>query len=118
MRGIASIGAVVALLVIVAAGCGGSEESAPKVDVTLTDKPMSEADAAAVDKVFTSGYTAEAQKAFPGLWVGIWDPEKGHHDPAAPRHDERDSRLPQRVRTAGSSRSSPPTPRPSSRPTI
>jgi D-alanyl-D-alanine carboxypeptidase len=83
MRRIAVTGALVAVVAVVAAGCGGSDKAegtatTPSVKVEITDKPMSDADAAAVDKMVTGVYSTEAQKAFPGFWIGIWDPQKGY----------------------------------------
>lgn len=82
MRRIAGIGALVSLVAILAAGCGGSDEAAdttaPSVKVELTDTPMSDSDAAAVDSAVNDSWQGAAKEGFPALWVGIWDPEKGY----------------------------------------
>jgi D-alanyl-D-alanine carboxypeptidase len=46
----------------------------------LTTTPMSAADAAVID-----GYVTDAMTQFPdlpGMWIGVWDPEKGYYEQA------------------------------------
>ena len=73
------IGAAVALL---AAGCSGdsSEEAASQqTSASPTASPvtntMSAADAAAIDDAANEALAANP--ALPGLWIGVWDPDRG-----------------------------------------
>jgi D-alanyl-D-alanine carboxypeptidase len=67
-------------LLLVGASCGGDD--GPEVDVGLPTKEMSVEDSAFVDKAATDmveGRLFFVKGELPGLWVGIWDPEKGVH---------------------------------------
>jgi ABC-type oligopeptide transport system substrate-binding subunit len=65
------------------AACGGGSDgvespassSAPAVALPTT--PMADADAAKLDEVIEGVYTEDLATDFPGLWVGVWHPEKG-----------------------------------------
>lgn len=47
-------------------------------DVEVPTAPMSDADAAALDAAAAEGLEAAAGQ-LPGMWVGVWDPDKGVH---------------------------------------
>ncbi len=65
-------------LLLLGASCGGGDP--PEIDVGLPTKEMSAEDSAAVDKAaidIMEGRLQYAKGEVAGLWVGIWDPEKG-----------------------------------------
>jgi len=70
--------------VVLLAGCGGGSdaESASASDsgtpvAALPATPMSAQDAAALDEAIEGIYTPDLAPEYPGLWVGVWDPEHG-----------------------------------------
>lgn len=68
------------------AGCGSTDEdgasgsaSASVAAAALPSTPMSADDAAKLDAAIAATYSPEVAKDFPGLWVGVWDPELGSY---------------------------------------
>jgi D-alanyl-D-alanine carboxypeptidase len=67
-------------LMLLGGACGGDDEA--QVDVGLPTKEMSAEDSAFIDAAATDmveGRLLFVKGELPGLWVGIWDPEKGVH---------------------------------------
>ena len=66
-----------AVLAVALAVPAGAQDAELWSGPPLTTAPMSEADAAAVDQLFEDALSQSPD--LPGLWVGVWDPEKGYH---------------------------------------
>lgn len=82
--------AFVALVVLLAstAGCSGDDPTPPDpAEPTMwtgpaaNTEPMAEADAAAIDAAAEASLT-RADGQVPGLWIGVWDADSGHHQAA------------------------------------
>jgi D-alanyl-D-alanine carboxypeptidase len=69
-------------------GCSPSDQApdAPPTPATrlivLNPAPMSADDAAALDGMVEDLYNDDLRESFPGLWVGVWDPERGAYQNA------------------------------------
>ena len=76
----AALISLLALILLSGAACGGHD--GPEVGVGLPTKEMSAERSAFIDKAATDmveGRLFFVKGELPGLWVGIWDPEKGVH---------------------------------------
>jgi D-alanyl-D-alanine carboxypeptidase len=72
-----SIPLAAAALVLTLAAPTAAADAEPWSGPALTTTPMSDADAAAIDQTVQDAIAEIPDLA--GLWIGVWDPDKGHY---------------------------------------